>query len=140
MGALSGKHALITGGGTGIGAAIARALSKEGASLSLVGRRQAPLDAMAAELPRTKAIVADITSDADCAAMVTAANAAHGPIDGLDGDLAGQGGRGRLPAGDRFLARLAGRGGQVQRLADRLIDGVDVEPQHRAQSGRCRRR
>ncbi|MDO8876780.1 MAG: SDR family NAD(P)-dependent oxidoreductase [Pseudolabrys sp.] len=81
MGALDNRHVLITGGGTGIGAAIARALSKEGAKLSLAGRRQAPLDAMAAELPRTKAIIADITKDADCAAMVQAANAAHGPID-----------------------------------------------------------
>lgn len=81
MGVLDGKHVLITGGGTGIGAAIARALSKEGAKLSLAGRRQTPLDAMAAELPRTAAIVADITKDADCAAMVVAANKAHGPVD-----------------------------------------------------------
>jgi NAD(P)-dependent dehydrogenase (short-subunit alcohol dehydrogenase family) len=81
MGALSGKHALITGGGTGIGAAIARALSKEGAKLSLAGRRQGPLDAMAAELPQTRAIVADITQDADCTAMLQAARAAHGPVD-----------------------------------------------------------
>lgn len=78
---LGGKHVLITGGGTGIGAAIARALSNEGAKLSLAGRRQAPLDAMASELPRTAAIVADITSEADCAAMVDSANAAHGPVD-----------------------------------------------------------
>lgn len=81
MGALSGKHALITGGGTGIGAAIARALSAQGAALSLAGRRQGPLDAMAAELPKTAAIVADITREADCAAMLQAARAAHGPID-----------------------------------------------------------
>ena len=96
MGALSGKHALVTGGGTGIGAAIARALSKEGASLSLAGRRQAPLDAMAAELPRTKAIVADITKDTDCAAMVAAANAAHGPIDIV---IANAGAASSAPAG-----------------------------------------
>lgn len=81
MGALSGKHALITGGGTGIGAAIARALSAQGAVLSLAGRRQGPLAAMAAELPKTTAIVADITKEADCAAMLQAARAAHGPID-----------------------------------------------------------
>ncbi|MDO9414279.1 MAG: SDR family NAD(P)-dependent oxidoreductase [Pseudolabrys sp.] len=81
MGALTGKHVLITGGGTGIGAAIARAFSKEGAKLSLAGRRQAPLDAMAKELPDAKAIVADITRETDCAAMVQAAQAAHGPID-----------------------------------------------------------
>jgi NAD(P)-dependent dehydrogenase (short-subunit alcohol dehydrogenase family) len=81
MGALSGKHALITGGGTGIGAAIARALAAEGAALSLAGRRKGPLDAMAAGLPKTTAIVADITKEADCAAMLRAARAAHGPVD-----------------------------------------------------------
>ena len=80
-GLLLGRHVLITGGGTGIGAAIARALSKEGAKLSLAGRRKGPLDAMASELPNTVAIVADITQVADCTAMVKAANAAHGPID-----------------------------------------------------------
>jgi len=81
MGLLDGRHVLITGGGTGIGAAIARALSKEGAKLSLAGRRQSPLEAMASELPKTVAIVADITKDTECTAMVAAANAAHGPID-----------------------------------------------------------
>jgi NAD(P)-dependent dehydrogenase (short-subunit alcohol dehydrogenase family) len=81
MGVLDNRHVLITGGGTGIGAAIARALSREGAKLSLAGRRKAPLDAMAKELPNTTAIVADITKDTDCTAMVTAAQTAHGPID-----------------------------------------------------------
>ena len=74
-------HALITGGGSGIGAAIARALAKEGAAVSLVGRRKAPLDEVARNLPKATAIIADVTNAADCAAMVEAAHAAHGPID-----------------------------------------------------------
>jgi NAD(P)-dependent dehydrogenase (short-subunit alcohol dehydrogenase family) len=81
MGALAGRHALVTGGGTGIGAAIAEALSAAGASVSLAGRRQAPLDAVAAKLPKAVAIVADITREDDCAAMVEAARKAHGPLD-----------------------------------------------------------
>jgi len=81
MGALDGLHALITGGGSGIGAAIARALAKEGAAVSLVGRRKAPLDEVAKNLPKATAIIADVTNAADCAAMVEAARAAHGPID-----------------------------------------------------------
>jgi NAD(P)-dependent dehydrogenase (short-subunit alcohol dehydrogenase family) len=81
MGALDRRHVLITGGGTGIGAAIARALAGEGAALSLVGRRKQPLDAMAAELPKAVAIVADISKQSDCAAMADRARAAFGPID-----------------------------------------------------------
>jgi NADP-dependent 3-hydroxy acid dehydrogenase YdfG len=81
MGALAGKHALITGGGTGIGAAIARVLAGEGAALSLAGRRKVPLEAMVKELPKATAIVADITREDNCAAMVKAARAAYGPID-----------------------------------------------------------
>ncbi len=81
MGALDGAHALITGGGTGIGAAIARALAGEGAAISIAGRRKAPLNDMVARLPKATAIVADITKPEDCATMVAAARAAHGPID-----------------------------------------------------------
>jgi NAD(P)-dependent dehydrogenase (short-subunit alcohol dehydrogenase family) len=83
MGALDGKHALITGGGSGIGAAIARTLAQAGAAVSIAGRRAGPLEEVAAQLPRARAIVADVTSEADCAAMAAAARAAHGPIDML---------------------------------------------------------
>jgi NAD(P)-dependent dehydrogenase (short-subunit alcohol dehydrogenase family) len=81
MAALANHHVLVTGGGTGIGAAIAAALAEAGAAVSLAGRRKAPLDEMAARLPKAAAITADVTREADCTAMVEAARAAHGPID-----------------------------------------------------------
>jgi NAD(P)-dependent dehydrogenase (short-subunit alcohol dehydrogenase family) len=81
MAPLEGRHALITGGGSGIGAAIARTLAQAGSAVSIAGRRAGPLEEVAAQLPRTSAIVADVTSEASCAAMVAAARAAHGPID-----------------------------------------------------------
>jgi NAD(P)-dependent dehydrogenase (short-subunit alcohol dehydrogenase family) len=81
MGILDGKHALITGGGTGIGAAIARALAGAGAAVSLAGRRLEPLQDVARGLPKAVAIVADVTKEAHSEAMVNAAREAHGPID-----------------------------------------------------------
>jgi NAD(P)-dependent dehydrogenase (short-subunit alcohol dehydrogenase family) len=81
MGLLANRHALVTGGGTGIGAAIARALAGEGAAVSVAGRRRAPLEAVAAGLPRAKAVAADITRETDCAAMAESARAAFGPLD-----------------------------------------------------------
>ena len=81
MGTLTGRHALITGGGTGIGAAIARALSSAGASVSIAGRRRAPLEKVAASLKNAVAITADVTRESDCEAMANAARKVHGPID-----------------------------------------------------------
>ena len=81
MGILDGKHALITGGGTGIGAAIARSLAGAGAAVSLAGRTLEPLQQVARGLPKATAVIADVTSEADTEAMVKAARAAHGPID-----------------------------------------------------------
>ncbi|GAA0573220.1 SDR family NAD(P)-dependent oxidoreductase [Craurococcus roseus] len=44
-GALAGRRALVTGGGTGIGLACARALTAAGARVTVLGRREAPLRA-----------------------------------------------------------------------------------------------
>ncbi|WP_299370303.1 SDR family NAD(P)-dependent oxidoreductase [uncultured Tateyamaria sp.] len=41
---LTGKHALVTGGGTGIGLAIARMLATQGCAVTITGRRQEVLD------------------------------------------------------------------------------------------------
>jgi NAD(P)-dependent dehydrogenase (short-subunit alcohol dehydrogenase family) len=76
---LEGAHALITGGGTGIGAAIARALAAEGARLALVGRRREPLEAVAAETGAAVA-TADVTRRADVDSAFATAREANGPI------------------------------------------------------------
>ena len=81
MGELDGRHALITGGGTGIGAAIARALAGAEASVSIVGRRRAPLEEVATGLENAVVIIADVTLESDCEAMANAARKVHGPID-----------------------------------------------------------
>jgi NAD(P)-dependent dehydrogenase (short-subunit alcohol dehydrogenase family) len=81
MGLLAGHHALVTGGGTGIGAAIVKTLAGAGASVSIIGRRKPLLDEVASTLPKAKAIVADVTREVDCVAMVNTARAAFGPVD-----------------------------------------------------------
>jgi NAD(P)-dependent dehydrogenase (short-subunit alcohol dehydrogenase family) len=66
---LAGKHAVVTGAGSGIGAATAEALAAEGARLTLVGRRRGPLEAQRARLGDEHAILAlDLTRAADVAA------------------------------------------------------------------------
>jgi NAD(P)-dependent dehydrogenase (short-subunit alcohol dehydrogenase family) len=74
------KHALITGGGTGIGAAAARMLASEGAKLSLLGRRMAPLQAVTAETGGIP-ISCDITDRGAIEAAFATAREANGPFD-----------------------------------------------------------
>jgi NAD(P)-dependent dehydrogenase (short-subunit alcohol dehydrogenase family) len=81
MADLNGRHALVTGGGSGIGAAVVRALASAGARVSIAGRRMEPLQALAAELPHAVAIAADITVLTDVQAMIASARHAHGSID-----------------------------------------------------------
>src|SRR5258708_13344967 len=77
---LEGRHALITGGGTGIGAAAAQRLSAAGAKLSLLGRRMEPLRAVAERFGGA-AIQCDVTDSARINAAFDEARAANGPID-----------------------------------------------------------
>ena len=77
---LAGRHALITGGGTGIGAAAAAHLNTAGAKLSLLGRRIEPLQAVAESYGGT-AIQCDVTDPERITAAFDEARAANGPID-----------------------------------------------------------
>jgi NAD(P)-dependent dehydrogenase (short-subunit alcohol dehydrogenase family) len=72
---LQGRHAIVTGGGRGIGAAIARALAAQGARVTLMGRTAAPLAALARELPGGQAIPCDVTDEAGVAGAFMAAGA-----------------------------------------------------------------
>jgi NAD(P)-dependent dehydrogenase (short-subunit alcohol dehydrogenase family) len=80
MGWANGRHALITGGGTGIGAATAKALAAEGAKVTLLGRRREPLEAIAAEIGAT-VISCDVTDRAAVEKAYDEARAANGPLD-----------------------------------------------------------
>ncbi len=58
---LSGKHAVVTGGGTGIGLAITKALSAVGVNVTIMGRNKARLDEVAGSLKNVRAIAVDVT-------------------------------------------------------------------------------
>ncbi|MGA3173328.1 MAG: SDR family oxidoreductase [Syntrophorhabdales bacterium] len=82
---LQGKVALITGGGTGIGAAVAERFVNEGAKVCITGRRQDVLDKVIASLPAGAAAscAGDVSKDEDVSRMVSAAVAFGGKLDVL---------------------------------------------------------
>lgn len=77
---LQGHHAVITGGGTGIGAAIAQALGAEGAKLTLVGRRRDRLEEVAAGPFDALVAPADVTARGEVDRAFSLAREAQGPI------------------------------------------------------------
>jgi 3-hydroxybutyrate dehydrogenase len=78
---LDGAHALITGGGTGIGAAIATRLEGAGAHITVVGRRPEPLQKVADGLKTAQAVPFDVTDEAEVEEGLTTAIECFGPVD-----------------------------------------------------------
>ena len=74
--------ALVTGGSSGIGLAIARALVEDGYGVTISARKAERLEAAAGELGAT-AVAADVSSEEDCARLVAAHAEAHGGLDVL---------------------------------------------------------
>src|SRR3990170_855963 len=70
---LDGKVALITGGGSGVGAASARRLAAEGAAVAVLGRTPGTLEAVAADVTRGGARALAVPCDVADAAQVGAA-------------------------------------------------------------------
>ena len=79
---LEGRHALITGGGTGIGAAAAAHLHAAGAKITVTGRRLEPLQEVAKRLGGY-AVSCDVTEPGQIAKAFEEARAIHGPIEML---------------------------------------------------------
>jgi NAD(P)-dependent dehydrogenase (short-subunit alcohol dehydrogenase family) len=76
------RSALITGGSSGIGLAIARALQEDGYELTLASRRAERIEAAADELGAL-GIAADVSNEEDCARLVDAHRERYGGLDVL---------------------------------------------------------
>jgi NAD(P)-dependent dehydrogenase (short-subunit alcohol dehydrogenase family) len=102
-----GKTALITGGGRGIGAAIARALAARGARVGVTGRTRSQIDAVAGELGGV-ALQADFTDRAS--------------VDRLIADVGDQLGRVDILVNNAGIAESAPLGRVTDEMWDRMME------------------
>ena len=77
---LKGRHALVTGGGTGIGLAIAQMLAANGAQVTITGRRSGVLEEAAAATNGLHPLVMDVAQEESVVQGIADAIAARGPI------------------------------------------------------------
>ena len=105
-GELSGKTAIVTGGGRGLGRAMALGLARAGANVVITAARtRQEIEAVAAEAAETpragpvRALVADVTADADCQRVVHEALHEFGAVH----ILVNNAGRGMRWVSERFF-------------------------------------
>lgn len=130
--ALAGKVAVITGGTSGIGLAIAKRFNAEGAHVFVTGRRQAELDKAVADIgPNTVGIQADSANMADLDRLFAQIEAYAGRIDVL---CANAGGGSFQPIGsiteeqfdDTFNRNVKGVLFTMQKALPLLVEGASV--------------
>ena len=84
---LEGKVIIVTGGGTGLGKSMVRALARAGADLVIAARRRGPIDEVAAEVKElgreALAVPTDVSNSSQVEAMVTSAMERFGRVDVL---------------------------------------------------------
>ncbi len=129
---LEGKIAVVTGGSTGIGLAIAKRFAAEGAQVIITGRRQVELEkAGNAVGPNALAVQADSANLSDLSRLYSEVKSRYGRIDVL---VANAGGGSMLPLGsiteeqydDTFDRNVKGVLFTVQNALPLLVDGASV--------------
>jgi 3-hydroxybutyrate dehydrogenase len=89
MASLQGRHALVTGGGRGIGRAIAAALIQAGAAVTIAGRNEKSLADVVGHGEASGYVIADVTDAKAVDGGVKQAVAARGPVDLLIANAGG---------------------------------------------------
>jgi NAD(P)-dependent dehydrogenase (short-subunit alcohol dehydrogenase family) len=128
MAALEGRHALVTGGGRGIGRAIAAALAGAGAKVTVMGRQDAPLKDAVAKDEAAGYFTADVTDARALNEGITRAANERGPFDIL---IANAGGAESAPFAKADAA-------QFQRMFDLNVMSV-VNAAHAVLGGMTKR-
>jgi NAD(P)-dependent dehydrogenase (short-subunit alcohol dehydrogenase family) len=82
----SARTAIVTGGGRGIGAAIARALAARGVAVTVFARTRAELDGVVAARAAALAVAGDVRREEDVARLLAEHEQALGPVDVLVND------------------------------------------------------
>ena len=78
---LAGRHALVTGGGSGIGAAVVHQLVAAGVKVTVLGRRRSVLETIVAHYPdQLHAVVADVADAAQVSVAFASARQHFGPV------------------------------------------------------------
>jgi NAD(P)-dependent dehydrogenase (short-subunit alcohol dehydrogenase family) len=112
MGSLDGRSVIVTGGGTGIGAACATRLAADGAAVTICGRTEDRLvkvvERITGEGGKARHVVADVTKEDDVAALVASAVELGGGLHGVVANAGGGGGMGpyHLQDTEEFLRVL----------------------------------
>ena len=97
---LAGRTAIVTGGGTGIGAACATRLAEDGMNVTICGRTESKLTEVVDRIKASGASgqirhqVTDVTVETDVAALVAGHVDAYGRLDGFIANAGGGGGMG----------------------------------------------
>jgi NAD(P)-dependent dehydrogenase (short-subunit alcohol dehydrogenase family) len=125
-------HALVTGGGTGVGKAIALALAEAGHDVTICGRRANVLDEVAASHPRIHALIADVTDETSVAKLYDDATAACGPF----GIVVANAGAGESAPAHRTSLDLWQRTLDVNLTGSFLTVRPAIEPMKQAKAGR----
>ncbi|WP_024587928.1 SDR family NAD(P)-dependent oxidoreductase [Aliihoeflea sp. 2WW] len=125
-------HALVTGGGTGVGKAIALALADAGHEVTICGRRADVLDEVAALHPDIHPETADVTDEESVAALYEKATAARGAF----GIVVANAGAGESAPAHRTSLDLWQRTLDVNLTGSFLTVRPAIEPMKRAKAGR----